>query len=78
MDPFFLLIFPIIYLIFFIIDVRQLKQYKAGVKWTFYLIQLATFVLYLAMLLDVNVPVPTAFYQEKVTPWIESWLQPTK
>jgi hypothetical protein len=75
MDPVFLIVFGIGFLITVSIDIQTGKSLKKSSKIIVFTLNGMTAVLVVAASLGYNIPMPTQFFHEYVSPWVRIWLE---
>jgi hypothetical protein len=51
-------------------DWKTLKSAKRSIKWMYYTISAAAFGLFVSKFLHIQIPLPTQFFIQTVSPWI--------
>ncbi|WP_282937835.1 hypothetical protein [Paenibacillus sp. RC67] len=75
MNSIFVVSLFVIMVITFIFDHRKLKSQKKSLRWFYYGMFAITFAVYLCSISGVPLPMPTAFFLHKVSPWVYSLIQ---
>jgi hypothetical protein len=77
MNTIFMFVFGLLFLVTGLIDIQKVKKLKRSMRWLHLFCYGATFVLFVCIALDIDVPMPTRFFIETVSPWVFSMIHPS-
>jgi len=72
----FLICFTLLMCLLLFMDKKHWKTMPRTIRWAYVSMYIVTFILYIAIASGIDVPMPTRFFIDKVSPWVFSIVHP--
>jgi hypothetical protein len=53
---------------------KKLSKHLSSIRWMYYMAYSLSIILYLCIVLQINIPMPTQFFLNHVSPWVFAFL----
>ncbi|MDQ1910648.1 hypothetical protein RAC89_09190 [Paenibacillus sp. GD4] len=77
MNSIFIYVFGALLLVTVLMDIQRIKTLKRSMRRLHLLVYVATLALFACIVLDIDVPMPTGFFIDNVSPWVFKYIHPS-
>lgn len=77
MNNIFFFVFGVLLVVTGVLDIPKVRKLKKSMRMLHLLLYGGTFVLFVCLYLDIDVPMPTRYFIQTISPWVFSMIHPS-
>ncbi|WP_284642230.1 hypothetical protein [Paenibacillus silviterrae] len=77
MNSIFIYVFGALLLVTALMDLQRIRTLKKSMRRMHLLVYVVTLALFACIVLDIDVPMPTGFFIDHVSPWVFQYIHPS-